>query len=158
MNINRFLPLTILISGLAMAQPFGPPGQHSMERIEHLKKVRLMEMLDLKEEQSVRFFSRLKDHEDAMKAIMHDKMDLLDRLDKLVGSEADTKDMEKLFPEVLAVDDRMAKERAKFFNGLSDILSVQERAKYLLFERQFERELRDAMREVRQRREHRGEE
>jgi hypothetical protein len=46
----------------------------------------------------------------------------------------------------------MMEERTKFFNGLSDILTITQRAKLLLFERKFERELRDAVRETQHRR------
>ena len=65
--------------------------------------------------------------------------------------------MEKNFPDALAIDSRMIEERAKFFNGLSDILTVTQKAKLLLFERKFERELRDAVRDT-QRRRMKGEE
>jgi len=137
------------------AQPFGPPpGPRNMERIEQLKKVRLVEMLDLKEEQSVRFFARLNEHENAMRSLGREKAELLDRIDRLVRNEADAKEFEAMFPQVAAVDDRMGGERKKFFDGLADLLSPEERGTYLLFERQFERELREAMKEVRQR--HRG--
>jgi hypothetical protein len=148
-----------LMTVTAQAQPFGPPpGSHNMERIERLKKVRLVEMLDLKEEQSVRFFARLNEHENAMRALAQEKMDLLDRVERLVRNEADAKEFEAMFPQLTAVDEKTGTERKKFFDGLADLLSTEQRGKFLLFERQFERELREAMREVRQKRYRSGEE
>ncbi|MEK9138138.1 MAG: hypothetical protein AAB393_13515, partial [Bacteroidota bacterium] len=54
----------IVLSPSAFAQPpFPPDERRPFERIEHFKKVRLIELLDMKEEQSVRFFARLNEHE-----------------------------------------------------------------------------------------------
>lgn len=143
----------------AVAQPFGPPpDRRGPERVEQLKKVRLVEMLNLKEEQSVRFFARLNEQENDRRKSMDEKKDLLDKLDRLVRNEADSKEIEAVFPQILALDARMVNEREKFVNGLSDLLTVEQRARFLLFERQFERELREAMKEVRRQRFREGEE
>lgn len=153
-TLMTFLLIAVTVVTL-QAQPFGPgPGPRNMERIEQLKKVRLVEVLDLKEEQSVRFFARMNEHENAMRSLGREKAELLDRIDRLVRNDADVKEFEAMFPQVAAIDDRMGVERQKFFDGLTDLLSAEQRGKFLLFERQFERELREAMKEVRQR--HRG--
>ena len=124
------------------------------ERIEQLRKIRLIEMLDLKEEQSVRFFARLNEHEGARRELMEEKMEALDRIERLVRNRADEEEFEKVFPEVATVNERIFEREVNFFNSLGDILSVEQRGKYLLFERHFEKELREAMREI-QRRRHR---
>lgn len=156
----------ILIAGLlvvapciALSQPFGPPqDRRPGERIEQLKKVRLVEMLDLTEEQSVRFFARMNEFENQGRDLHKQKMELLDKVERLVRNDAEEKEFEKIFPEIKAVDEKILLEREKFFAGLSDLLNTQQRGKFLLFERQFERELREAMKEVRQRRHQRNEE
>jgi len=156
MNTSRLLALALLMPVAAAAQPGGPGSprgwQRSVERIEHLKKVRLVEMLDLTEEQSVRFFARRNDHENTIHSLMKEKNDRLDRIERMVRNAADPADIEKAFPDVLATEAKMHQEREKFFRSLSDLLTAEQRAKYLLFERQFERELREAMRDARQRR------
>ena len=161
--MNRFHIVPVLLCAAfqtLVAQPFGPPppDRRGAERIEQLRKVRLVEMLDLKEEQSVRFLARLNDHENSRRKIMQEKMDLLDKIERLVRNEADSKEIEALFPQVAALDMKLSGEREKFFNSLTDLLTVQQRAQFLLFERQFERELREAMKEVRRDRFRRGEE
>lgn len=142
----------LLVSEAVIAQPFPPDDRRPSERIEHFKKVRLIEMLDLKEEQSVRFFARLNEHDNVKRDLMKEKMDVLDKIERLVRNDAEGKEFEKLFPEVAAVNDRMVQEDQKFFNGLSDVLSAEQRGKFLLFERQFEKELREAMRDIQRRR------
>ncbi len=144
----------IFLFGGAAAPAQGWHGQENrpFERIERFKEVRLIETLDLKEEQSVRFFTRMKDHEKRRRELLKTKGEALDKIEQAVKDGADDKVLEKLFPEVAAVDIRIGDERAEFFNGLTDILSVQQRAKLLLFERGFERDLRDAIRETQRQR------
>lgn len=145
--------ITVLTWGFAQDGPPPPmAGERPHERIEQWKKVRLIEILDLKEDQSVRFFARLKEHDLLRRQLMKEKGEALDRLDRLVRNRASEGDLEKAFPDVLAVDDRMRDEQRRYFSGLSDLLTPEQRAKLLLFERQFEKELREAMREAQRKR------
>jgi len=157
MRSSRILSLVglLLLPVIASAQPPGPGwGQDkpSFERIQQLMKMRMVETLDLKEEQSVRFITRFNEHEKRRRELMKLKGEALDRIEKLVKDSGDEREIEKSFPDALAIDVRMMEERTKFFNGLSDILTITQRAKLLLFERKFERELRDAVRETQHRR------
>lgn len=129
-----------------------PPDDRALDRIANLRKVRLIEILDLKEEQSVRFLARLNEHEKNRRELMKERGDALDRVDRLIRNKADDKDFEKAFADVSAVDDKMVADRREFFAGLSDILSQEQRAKMLIFERRFEKELREAMREAQKQR------
>jgi len=135
-----------------MGQSPQPDDRRPLERIEHFKQVRLIEMLDLKEDQSVRFFARLNEHDKTKRDLIKEKMDDLDKIERLVRNHAEAKEYESLFPQVMAVNEKIVQEDQKIFNSLTDILSVEQQAKYLLFERQFERELREAMRDIQHRR------
>lgn len=141
-----------LVGHPAPAQDSRPDDGRPFERIEHFKKVRLIEILDMKEEQSVRFFARLNEHENMKRDLIKEKMDILDRIDRLVRNHAEDKEFAKEFADVAAVNAKISQEDGRFFDSLSDILSAEQRGKYLLFERHFERELREAMRDVQRRR------
>ncbi len=141
--------------GLLRAQPSGGPpqmGGRSMERVERFKKMRLVEMLDLKEDQSVRFFARFNDFENARKELNRQKDETLDKIERLLRNKADQKEYEKLFDEVEVVNRKIGEEKLKFFNSLSDLLTIEQRAKLILFERRFEHELREAVKESQDRR------
>jgi hypothetical protein len=129
-----------------------PAGDRPYDRIENLRKVRLVEVLELKEEQSVRFLARMNEHDNARRNLVKERGDALDRLERLVRNKADDSEFEKAFADVAAVDDRLTAERKAFSAGLSDILTPTQRAKMLIFERRFEKELREAMREAQRRR------
>src|SRR5436309_2187606 len=90
--------IVVLLIRSALAQPFQPDDRRPFERIQHFKKVRLIEILDMKEEQSVRFFARLNDHESTKRELIKDKIDILDKIERLVRNHADEKEFEKLFP------------------------------------------------------------
>lgn len=151
--MRKALILLLLLPLVGVAQPPGPPaGARPFERIEQWKKLRLIELLDMKEDQSARFFARLNEHEARRRELHKEKGEALDRLDRLVRNRAEGGDLEKAIPEVLAVDDQIRDEQKKFLLSLGDILSVDQRAKLVLFERQFEKELRDAMRETQRKR------
>ena len=140
---------------VAEAQPFGEGGP-PFERIERFKKVRLIEMLDMKEDQSVRFFARLNEHDNAKRELFKAKMDLLDKIERLVRNHASESEFDKVFPDVASANAKIFEDDQKFFDGLKDILSVEQRGKFLLFERHFEQELREAMKEVQKRRHRMG--
>jgi Spy/CpxP family protein refolding chaperone len=158
MNLSRTIAIALLLccTELAAGQPSMPsPDQRPMERIERLRKVRLIEMLDMKEDQSIRFFARMNDHEKVRRELKRQKVEVLDRIERLVRNHADDAEFEKEYPGVRAIDAKLAEENWNFFDSLKDILTPEQRGKYLLFERHFEVELREAMREaVRMR--HRG--
>ena len=150
------LACTFLLPSILFAQP-GRPGDtqgtdRPYERIENLRKVRLVEILDLKEDQSVRFLARMNEHDNARLTMMKERGEALDRLERLIRNKAEDAEYEKAFADVVAVDDRITTERRSFFGGLSDILTPTQRAKMLIFERRFEKELREAMREAQRRR------
>jgi hypothetical protein len=94
----------------------------------------------------------MNEHELARRDLVKEKGDALDRLERLVRNKAEDKEFDQAFADVLSIDDRLIAEQRKFFAGLTDILTAQQRGKYLLFERRFEKELREAMREAQRRR------
>jgi Spy/CpxP family protein refolding chaperone len=147
--------MTALLLGLmalqAQAQP-GRPFDMRFERVDQLRKVRMIDELGLKEEQSVRFFARLSEFDKRRKELMGERHEMLDKLEQLIKDNADEKELEKMFPALVGMEQRMAEEKVKFFTGLSDVLSVQQRAKLLIFERAFEKELREAVRDTQRRR------
>ena len=151
----RFVWL-LFVPSMLCAQP-GRPGDaqgtdRPSDRIENLRKVRLVEILELKEDQSVRFLARLNEHDNTRRDLMKERGEALDRLERLIRNNAADAEFEKGFAEVAAIDDKVTAERHRFFTGLSDILTPTQRAKMLIFERRFEKELREAMREAQRRR------
>lgn len=148
----------LLVVGVTLSRSQSPADNPQYDRIQRFKKMRMIEMLDLREEQSVRFFARHNEFENARRELNHQKDETLDKIERLIRIKADAKEYEKYFSEVESINRKIGEEKLKFFNSLSDLITIEQRAKLLLFERRFETELREAMREVQQRRRGRLEE
>ncbi len=86
-----------LAASISMAQPPQGPDPHSIERIERWKKMRLVELLNLNEDQSVRFFARMNDHDSARRELMKKKGESLDKIERLVRNRAEAGEFEKAF-------------------------------------------------------------
>jgi Spy/CpxP family protein refolding chaperone len=157
MNARMLFVTLGLLPGIVSLHAQPPRTGLPFERIEHLKKVRLIEMLELNEDQSVRFFARFNEHENTKRNLTKEKDEALDKIDRLVRNHGDEKEFERVFAEFETVSRKIGDEKLRFFNSVSDILSPEQRGKLLLFERRFEQELREALREG-QRRRHPGEE
>ena len=151
-----WLACVLLFPSMLFAQSGHPGdtqgGDRPYERIENLRKVRLVEILELKEDQSVRLIARMNEHDTARRAIMKERGEALYKLERLIRNKSDDSEYEKAFADVSAVDDKLTTERRSYIAGLSDILTPTQRAKMLIFERRFEKELREAMREAQRRR------
>jgi hypothetical protein len=149
--------LLVITAAGAIGQPMREPGSRPSERVEQWKKLRMIEMLDMTEEQSIRFFARLNEHEKQKKELMKKKGDALDKIDRLVRIEAADEEFGEVFEEIGTVDRNLIRLQTDFFEGLQDILTTEQRGKLLLFERHFDRQLRNAVRELHRRREQRRE-
>jgi hypothetical protein len=137
----------IAMVAVSWAQPLGGPPGRGVERIEQWKKIRMIEMLDLKEDVSVRFFARLNEHEKEKRELRKARGEVMDRLERLIRVNAPPAEFEKAFADLADADARLGFADREFFNGLADILTIEQRAKMVLFERRFEGELKEAMRE-----------
>lgn len=145
-NLCVAVVMAVGVAG-AWSQPLGGPPGRGVERIEQWKKIRLIEMLDMKEEVSVRFFSRMNEHEKQKRELLKERGEVMDRLERLIRVSAQAAEFEKAFADLSDVDARVSAGDKEFINSLSDILTIEQRAKLVLFERRFEGELREAMRE-----------
>ena len=145
--------LVLLTVAAATGQPMREPGSRPSERVEQWKKLRMIEMLDLTEEQSIRFFARLNEHEKQKKELMKKKGDALDKIDRLIRIEAADEEFGEVFAEISSVNGNLVQLQNNFFEGLQEILTTEQRGKLLLFERHFDRQLRNAVRELHRRRE-----
>ena len=76
-----FLVTTIV--GIAMAQDEMPMRGRGAERLEQYKKLRLMEVLKLDEETSLKFFARYNRQRDELADLNQKRNGLLDELAKL---------------------------------------------------------------------------
>ncbi|MGA9364477.1 MAG: hypothetical protein WBW16_08930 [Bacteroidota bacterium] len=148
-----FLPL--LLVQAVFTQPFqrqgpGPPGMpgERMRRIEQFKKVRLMEVLQLDDQESVRFFNRYGKFEEEVRGLERERNAIIDDLDSLVKQDEKPEAYQKDFDDLIALGQKVADARARFYKDVQGVLTPQQAAKLVVFERDFGRELREMIQDV----------
>lgn len=168
----RSLPAAVLAVALALAVTDAAsqnrPGDRSrraeegarqregrsdrVNRFERLKQMRLIEELQLNEEESVRFMAKRREHEDRMRDLAEERNRIIDDLQIMVEDQADEAKLREQSGKAIAIDRKMFDERNSYQEGIRKMLTEEKFARLLIFERQFQHQVRDAMgRSMRQR-------
>jgi hypothetical protein len=145
--------ITIILLGLFLL-PVLSYSQHgggklpprAMEKIQTMKKVKLLEVLELPEADADKVLVKYTSYENKIIEATKRTDEITEKLDEAVKAD-DYKNIEKLNDDFMkarkdldaALDDRM--------NGMKQILTKEQFAKYLVFERKFQEELRRAIME-----------
>jgi hypothetical protein len=149
--VNKIIILCALVLAAgtlreASAQPPDRRGRKDqIDRVERLKQMRLIEELNLGEDEAVRFMARRKEHEDRMKEMADERNDILDSLQTLVDSTAGVNAIDNAVSRVLAQDQKMFDERKRYQEEMRKILPGDKFARFLVFERKWQMQVRDAM-------------
>jgi hypothetical protein len=152
-HIARF----ILFAAAALLMTTTMAAQHSrgrdqdsakqkkrMAEIERLKQVRLIEELELNEEDAVRLVARQRAHREAMHELSKTKNETLDGMSRDLDSGR-TSGLTAAFTSVADVERKMTDERSRFDREVRSLLTDTQFARYLLFEREFQHDVRDAV-------------
>jgi len=146
---------TLVLLQVAFAQTFPPqrpnfpraPGER-MQRLEQFKKIRLMEVLQLGEQESIRFFSRYDKFQEELRGLERERSNIIDDLDSLVKRDEKSEAYQKDFDEIVALGQRVADARTRFYKEVRGILTPRQVAKLIVFDRDFGRELREIIQDV----------
>jgi hypothetical protein len=140
------ISLLIIFTDL-IAQDQLPARGPGAERIEQFKKVRLMEVLKMDEETSIRFFVRYNKHIENLHTIQKDHNTLIDQLQRLTQSNANNSDIEQAIKDIELCEEKIMESRSKFLEELKEVISIKQVAEYVVFERNFNKNLREIMRD-----------
>jgi hypothetical protein len=149
-----FLVVALLCaSGGAVAQR--DPGSGRQERnraprLEKFRKMLLVEELNLGEEEAVRFSAKQNAHESSIHKLMEERNDLLDQIDSRVKGKVSDQDYRSTSEKVLDLDKRIFDERRRYQEELRGFLTPEQFARFLVFERKFGRQVRNAIEELHQ--------
>lgn len=149
------IPALALGFQVASAQRLPPPRggpdrtpEQRMERLQQLKKLRLMEVLKLNEEESIRFFTRYNKFEEELRDLERERNGIIDDLETQLKEGEKVESLEKGFDDLLAMGQKMADARVRFYKEIRGMLTPEQVAKLIVFERNFNRDLRDIIQDV----------
>ena len=118
-----------------------PPERAGRKRIEDYRRVKLIETLDLNEEQAVRFIAREKEFRENERGMQEQRQASLERLRQLVKDGGDA-DVQKEMNTLIQIGKDMMQKRVDYFTNLKDVLSTKQMARLMIFEDNFAKELR----------------
>jgi hypothetical protein len=144
------LALAAVASIPALAQPDDMPMGRGRKRIEELRRIKMIDALQLNEEQAVRLFAREKDLLQAERSLVTQREACIERLSTLASGGSDG-DITTEVDRVAAISREMLTKRQDYLTSLRDILSAQQIARLIVFEHEFRKELRELMQQARSR-------
>ena len=146
---NLFITMfaIFLLSSISFPQHMREKGIKNREKLEQLEQIKIIEALDLNEETSIRFFARRNDSKRTIQDLEKRTDDIILELEKSFDSD-DKNQAEKqkqLISEMLKTRESIELNRNQFINSLNDILSTEQIAKLIVFEKKFRDEIRNVL-------------
>jgi hypothetical protein len=123
----------------------GRDKRHFSKRFQELEKIKLLEILELDEETTLKFFSRRNQAKKNMEEIMKKSDDIYDKIEKAIAGEGNEDEYDSLIEDAMMIEKGMMSEKSKFIHSLNDILTRKQVLKFVLFERKFKRDVRDLL-------------
>ena len=136
--------LSLLLFASLFAQKDKWQDDNMREKFEELEKIKLIETLQMDEETTLRFFSRQSEHKNEQREIMDEIKQDIDDLDAMLksGRPVTTEELKKKISDINDLELKLDQNRVAFINSLSDILSYEQIAQLIIFERTFRNEVR----------------
>ncbi|MFH1700962.1 MAG: hypothetical protein ABIE07_10275 [Candidatus Zixiibacteriota bacterium] len=126
--------------------PGSKNGKHrSAENFETLRKMKLIETLEMTEEQADKFLPVFNTHRKQMRELHQERMMILDSLSGFVKQENAQQDIERMFELLNYNEKKMGEEKNVLANKLSNILDIYQKGKFVLFKEHFERDLLETL-------------
>jgi len=122
--------------------------QRMRDRLSAVKMWKLTEYLDLSEEQAEKFFPRTREHQKEMNKLIRRRRQLYeDFQQKIDDGKVDTENVDRYIAETTRLDKALIELRAKHIQGLKDILTDEQLARFAIFNEHFRRQIGHGLRE-----------
>jgi Spy/CpxP family protein refolding chaperone len=152
----------MLMTGSLMAQPDSAPpppefrggGPHHgwrqmAESMENLRLLKLLDAVDLTEEQSAKFIPLFQSFRKEFKQSLDQRRELVGQLADLVDSGASDADLNAGIQKLVDLRDKMDKQQDDFLTECRGILNMKQLARLVIFRERFEREILQSLKEFR---------
>ena len=125
-------------------------NKDTRDMIEDLRIVRLTKELNLTDQQLAKLLPKMRETQAAHRDFQQKRMRLIKDLDDLLNGKASEKDLQAKLSEMDKLEnDFQSKERESRREMLGQ-LSVEQQARFFVFQENFEREIRELIRGIRQ--------
>lgn len=141
---SLFIICVLLVSVELFPQKGKWRDEEMRERFEELEKIKLIETLQMDEETTLRFFARRSEHKLEQKEIQETTNNIIDELELIFksGRAVTDEEIQLKIDEINLLQLQFENNRIEFINSLYDILTVNQVAKLIIFEKRFRNEVR----------------
>ena len=139
--------LMMVFSIQSLSQMHDRPPQHMRDKVNQLEKIKLIEVLEMDEETTLRFFSRRSVHQTKVNELIEHTDEIITQMEDIfkAGKVYTEAELKSLIEEANAIHNQIVQSKSDFINSLDDILTTEQIAKLIIFERRFKNELKRAM-------------
>lgn len=152
-TIIQVLSIVLFLSSFMMAQRGeGPMGMGkrnpgAMKKIQELEKLKLIEVLNMNEETTIKFFARRTQHQNEIRDLENRLDNILDDMDAELKKDKDASQqkIKKLTEDFFDATNDIHKSKNEFLSSLKDILTPEQIGKLIVFDRNFREEMRQIL-------------
>jgi Spy/CpxP family protein refolding chaperone len=138
--------------------PPGPERERMMERVRLLRMYVLTEALELDEATASKLFPYLRQTDEELRALQDQKREQRRAMQEMLRAEQyETKEVDRRIAALMDIESKIAAAQGKQVQGLKGIVSDEQRLKFVMVRGRFERQVREMLREERERRNRGGE-
>lgn len=152
-DMNKLVIILGLIT-LSFSQPFGEHEPRPFDEkdpraiIEKVKIYRLTQVLDLTTEQAIVFFPKLNELQKSEKEFGEKKMKILNELRDLLKTQASEKEIIKTVSKFEDAQRKKFEDQLAKLKEIWEVLTPVQRAKFLIFQEDFNREIREMIKQI----------
>ncbi|MDA0986969.1 MAG: hypothetical protein O3A55_05140 [Bacteroidetes bacterium] len=140
------IPLFILlILGIDLSAQAHKHKERMQSRLESYRKVRLMEDLNMSEDQSIQFFSRFNKQRENISEIVRERGKILSKLRNQIKSNSNQTELENSVKQYTDLNNKIIEQEVKFLDELKIVLTPQQVAEYVVFQQDFRDDLKTIM-------------
>ncbi|MCH7974058.1 MAG: hypothetical protein IIA48_04760 [Bacteroidetes bacterium] len=134
--------LILLIIPVSYSQNKMKMHKVRMNKLEQLERLKLIDVLDLDEETTLRFFVRQKELRNRMEEYKKEGVKLLTKMKYLINNDDKKDELKSTTDYYLALGEKIANKKTGFVKSLNDIFTEEQIAKLLIFEMKFREDIR----------------
>lgn len=132
--------------------PRNPEMEKERRMLEAIRVTRMTEALKLSEEQVAKFLPRLKRIEEHQRLLREDRARKLRQLADMLDKPEHQREIKVKLEELEKIDQEQTQKVRQMMKDLDTLLSVEQRARWRVFNERFDGEIREMVREIRKKR------
>src|SRR5574341_1533793 len=152
--ILAVLASILLSSTLINAQGPGGPPEKRREKLQDLAIWKMLEVLDLSQEQTDKFLPALREMQKQEARLQEERKKMLDELERAMTQGGSEKEVRQIIYQIRQLGKQGEEIRERFFAQAENILTIQQLGRLVLFQDRFERKMREMIREMQEQRMH----